>query len=119
MFVVPPPPQVCGAVHVPHETLPPHPSGWVPQFCVPVHFAAGVQPHTLGVPPPPQVCGAVQLPQLSVPPHPSDMVPQFRPPLHVVAAVQQVSSVEVLLLCKQMEPVGQLFELAVHWTQAP
>ena len=91
----------------------------MPQFCVPVHFAAGVQPHTFALPPPPHVCGAVQAPQLIVPPHPSDMVPQFRPPLHVVAGVQQVSSVDVLLLCKQTEPAGQLSELAVHWTQAP
>src|SRR5437773_3923836 len=31
-FATPPPPQVCGAVQTPHVSVPPHPSGIVPQF---------------------------------------------------------------------------------------
>jgi hypothetical protein len=82
---LPPPPQVCGAVHVPQLTgVPPHPSGALPQFCPAAHaFVAvsGVQPHTfatLGVPPP-QVCGAVHVPHTIDPLHPSDTEPQFIP----------------------------------------
>jgi hypothetical protein len=65
-------PQVCGAVHVPHDAtvrLVPQLSGAVtlPQF-VPSRvqnavFVSGVHVHTL---PPPQVCGAVHVPQLTV-----------------------------------------------------
>jgi hypothetical protein len=29
---MPPPPHVCGIMHVPQGTVPPHPSGAVPQF---------------------------------------------------------------------------------------
>jgi hypothetical protein len=32
---VPPPPHVFGGEHMPHVTVPPHPSGAVPQFCAP------------------------------------------------------------------------------------
>ena len=72
----PAPAQVCGGVHVPHETVPPQPSGATPQFLPPVQVVAGVQPHLLAVPPPPHVCGAMHVPhevtprgrlQLSVP----------------------------------------------------
>ena len=31
-FATPPPPQVCGAVQTPHVSVPPQPSGIVPQF---------------------------------------------------------------------------------------
>jgi hypothetical protein len=55
-----PPPQVWGAVQLPHPTLPPQPSDTASQF-FPAHAVAvvfGVQPQTLAVPPPPQVRGA-------------------------------------------------------------
>ena len=72
----PPPAHVCGAVHVPHDIVPPQPSGNTPQFLPPGQLVAGVHPHLLAVPPPPHVCGATHVPheptprgrlQLSVP----------------------------------------------------
>jgi hypothetical protein len=71
-LVVPPPPQLWGAVHVPHEVT----VRDVPQLSlavtVPQFFpsrvqnaasASAVQPHTLAVPPPAHVCGEVHVPQ--------------------------------------------------------
>jgi hypothetical protein len=73
-LLVPPPPQVCGAVQVPHELT----VRDVPQLSLAVTlpqffprreqndaFVSGVQlvPHTLVVPPPPHVCGEVHVPQ--------------------------------------------------------
>jgi len=81
-LAVPPPPHVCGAVHVPHESVPPQPFEIVPQFfpwaaqVVGVHAAA---PHTFAMPLPPHVCGAVHVPHASVPPQPFEIVPQFLP----------------------------------------
>jgi hypothetical protein len=40
-FDVPPPPQVWGAVHVPQLTVPPWPSGMVPQFALAAIHNAG------------------------------------------------------------------------------
>jgi hypothetical protein len=40
-FAVPPPPQVCGAVHVPQLTVPPLPSGIVPQLALAAMHSAG------------------------------------------------------------------------------
>jgi hypothetical protein len=40
-FAVPPPPQVCGAVQVPQFTVPPWPSGIVPQFAFAAMHSAG------------------------------------------------------------------------------
>src|SRR5258706_16273552 len=58
--------------------VPPQPSDDVPQFCVPGHCVARVQPHTLGVPVPPHVSGAVQVPQLiGGRPQPGSKVPQL------------------------------------------
>ena len=80
-FGVPPPPQVCGAVHAgPQLTVPPHPSSMVPQFLPAPQEVIGVQPHTLLAP---QTSGAWhvphvvvrEVPQLSVP----VTVPQFLP----------------------------------------
>src|SRR5438046_682107 len=71
----PPPPRVCGAVHLPQSTVPPQPSLSTPQFFPPAHAwatVAGVHwfkppsmmppsgstptaPHWNGVPPPPHV----------------------------------------------------------------
>ncbi|HYV66797.1 MAG TPA: hypothetical protein VE964_11185, partial [Myxococcales bacterium] len=71
-FAIPAPPQVCGAVHTPHVSVPPQPSGIVPQFFPWAAQVVGVQtPQTFATPPPPQACGAAQTPQVSVPPHPS------------------------------------------------
>jgi hypothetical protein len=66
---------------VPHVTVPPHPSGIVPQLLPAGQADAvfGVHPHAPGVPPPPHVCGEVHVPQLSVPPHPSSALPHFCP----------------------------------------
>ena len=79
-FVTPAPPQVCGAVQAPQASVPPQPSGIVPQFFPCAAQVVGVQvPQTFVIPAPPQVCGAVQAPQVSVPPQPSGIVPQFFP----------------------------------------
>jgi len=67
----------------PQLTVPPQPSGCVPQLRVPQAADAvlGVQPQTLATlgDPPAQVCGEVQVPQLIMPPHPSDTASQFLP----------------------------------------
>jgi hypothetical protein len=44
-FGVPPPPQVLGDVHAPQFTVPPQPSGTVPQLSPAGHVGIGVQPH--------------------------------------------------------------------------
>jgi hypothetical protein len=75
-LAVPPPPHVSGSVHMPHDRMPPQPSGAMPQSW-PMGHACVVQPHWFGVPPPPHVCGIMHVPQGTVPPHPSDAVPQF------------------------------------------
>jgi hypothetical protein len=85
----PPPPQVCGAVHVPQFRVPPQPSAIDPQFAPWAAQVVGVQPQTFAVPPPPHVCGAEQLPQLSVCPQPSEIVPQFFPCAAHAVGVQQ------------------------------
>ena len=62
----PPPPQASGAVHVPQEMVPPHPSATNPQLS-PSQTAVEPSgwhvpvPHVLG-PPPPHTCGAGQPP---------------------------------------------------------
>jgi hypothetical protein len=60
----------------PQLTIPPQPSGTVPQLRAPQAAAAvrGVHPQTLGVEgaPPPHVCGDVQVPQSMVPLQPSE-----------------------------------------------
>src|SRR5262249_35382375 len=56
-----PPPHVCGAVQTPQVSVPPQPSGIVPQFFPWAAQVVGVQtPQTFATPPPPHVCGAVQ-----------------------------------------------------------
>src|SRR5262249_28411274 len=88
-FATPPPPQVCGAVQTPQVSVPPQPSGIVPQFVPCAAPASRVQvPQTFAAPPPPQVSGAVQRPQVSVPPQPSGIVPQFFPCAAQVVGVQ-------------------------------
>jgi hypothetical protein len=62
--------QISPGKQVPHETLPPQPSGSVlhslrSQYCLGTHLQVL----------PTQVSGARQLPQLSVPPQPSAMSP--------------------------------------------
>jgi hypothetical protein len=72
-FAVPPPPHVCGVVHVPQlvtvriepqlsaaVTLP----QFLPRRVQNAVFDSAAQPHTLVVPPPPHVCGVVHVPQL-------------------------------------------------------
>jgi hypothetical protein len=69
---------------VPQSSVPPQPSGIVPQVLlsyaqvVRVQPAAGV-PHTFAVPPPPQVWPWGQLPQSSFAPQPSSTWPQLFP----------------------------------------
>src|SRR5207253_1765755 len=97
--------QVCGAVQVPQESMPPHPSGTIPQFLPRPTQVAGVQPHTLAAPPPPQVCGAVQAPQFNMPPHPSPIEPQFLPAATQVVGVQ-IAMPHTLLV--HIWPIGQV-----------
>lgn len=76
-----PPPQVWpGGQGAPQLTLPPHPSGTVPQLAPPGQVVIRVQPQRFAVPglPPPHVSKPVQLPQSSCgPSQPSSMRPQF------------------------------------------
>jgi len=59
------------------STVPPQPSGWLPQVKPAQALAAGVQPHALATPPPPQLFGATQPPQSWVPLQPSGMGPHL------------------------------------------
>jgi hypothetical protein len=73
-FAAPPPPHVSPPLHVPQSTVPPQPSGSVPQVALWLAHVAGVQTHALELE---HVSGAGQLPQLSVPPQPSDTGPHW------------------------------------------
>src|SRR5438067_9612800 len=90
-FAVPPPPQVCGAVHVPQESVPPQPFDTDPQLAPAAAQVVGVHPppQTFAVPPPPQVCGVMHVPQESVPPQPFEIEPQFFPWAAQVVGVQR------------------------------
>ncbi|MDP9036066.1 MAG: hypothetical protein M3O50_14795 [Myxococcota bacterium] len=71
----PPPPHVAGAVHWPHASWPPHPSGGAPQFAPSVAHVAGRQPQWFGAPAPPHVSGPWQLPQSTTLLQPSEIRP--------------------------------------------
>jgi hypothetical protein len=75
-LTVPPPPHVCGVVHVPQLAVRVAPqlsaAITIPQF-LPTRvqnavFVSATQlgPHTFATPPPPHVCGAVHVPQFAV-----------------------------------------------------
>ncbi|HEY2386483.1 MAG TPA: hypothetical protein VGK30_05945 [Candidatus Binatia bacterium] len=88
---VPPPPHVADPVHVPQSTVPPQPSGTVPQSSPAGHDVIGVQPHTCSTPPPSHVSGDVQDPQSNMSEHvPSEIMPQFAPWAAHVVPVQHV-----------------------------
>jgi hypothetical protein len=59
----------------PQATMPPQPSGTVPQSFPAGQLVAGLQPQMLSVPPPPHVSNPVQPPQLMKSPQPSDTKP--------------------------------------------
>ncbi len=96
--------------HTPQLTVPPHPSGIVPQTCPGPHAVIFVQPQTFVVPglPPPHVFGAVQVPQVSIPPHPSGIGPQFCPPEQTVSGAQTH-----MLLALQVCPAAQVPQLII------
>jgi hypothetical protein len=85
-FGVASPPHVAGAVHVPQSSVPPQPSGIMPQFAPFAWQVVLMQPHTFDVPPPPHVSEPVQDPQLRGCGHvPLEIVPQLACwALHVV-----------------------------------
>jgi hypothetical protein len=88
---VPPPPQDCPPVQVPHWRTELQPSLIVPQFFRWAAQVVGEQlpaPQTLAVPPPPQLWPELHEPQLTLPPQPSGMVPQFWPEPHAERGVQ-------------------------------
>ncbi len=97
---------------VPHETVPPQPSGMVPHW-KPAGQAAGVQPHTFGFVgvPPPQVSGKAQTPHVSCPPQPFETVPQLSPVGHAVIGVHPTHASFV--------HVAQVLLVAVHCSHAP
>ena len=64
LWALAPPPQVWGAVHVPHGSMPPQPSPIEPQSALAAAQVVLVQPQVLAEPPPPQLWGGLQLPQL-------------------------------------------------------
>src|SRR5262249_60386312 len=76
---------VAGAVQVPQLTVPPQPSGAVPQICPVGQVVRGTQTHWLLAL---HVVGGAQVPQLTVPPQPSGCVPHAWPPLQVVFGTQ-------------------------------
>ncbi len=78
---------MSGAVQVPQSSVPPQPSGMLPQSVPCAAHVVGVQ-HTFGVPPPPQTAGAGQVPQFKVPPQLSGMPPQLAPCAAHVVRVQ-------------------------------
>jgi len=55
---MPLPPQVSPAAQVPQKTVPPQPSGTLPQSSPGGHWASGLQAQWLGMPAPPQTCPA-------------------------------------------------------------
>jgi hypothetical protein len=77
---------------VPQLSMPPQPSGAVPQTSPAGQVVAGVQEQWLAL----QVWGEVQFPpQVTVPPQPSGMVPQLVPEGHVLRGVQVTVTVTV------------------------
>jgi hypothetical protein len=76
LYATPPPPHVFTPVHVPQLSVPPQPSGGLPQFAPSDVHVDGVHPHTFGTPPPPHVCGAVHPPHVCVTLQLSTIVPQ-------------------------------------------
>jgi hypothetical protein len=87
-FGVPPPPHVCGALHVTQgvATTPPHPSACWPQRAEMLGSAhvlgthATAPPHWLGTPPPPQESPPEHVPHTAVrPPQPSATCPHVAP----------------------------------------
>jgi hypothetical protein len=76
--------------HGPQLTVPPQPSGIVPQMSPAGHAAIGVHPHTFGLlgVPPPQVLLPEHVPQLSMPPQPSAIIPQLSGEGQAVSLVQ-------------------------------
>jgi hypothetical protein len=51
---------VFGGVHVPHDSVPPHPFDIIPQFLFCAAQVVGAHPHTFAIPPPPHVLGRAQ-----------------------------------------------------------
>jgi hypothetical protein len=95
--------QVSPLGHVPQLSVPPQPSGIVPQLFVGQVFGLHVcVTHTLFV----HVALTGHVPQLSVPPHPSGMLPQFFPCAEHVVGVQPPPVWQVPLV--QVSPTGQL-----------
>jgi hypothetical protein len=76
------PPQIWGALQVPHSMSPPQPSPAGPQLNPSWAQLIGVQlpdePQTFGLPPP-QIWGALQVPHSMSPPQPSPTGPQLYP----------------------------------------
>jgi hypothetical protein len=95
--------QVSPLGHVPQLSVPPHPSGIVPQLFVGQVFGVHVcVTHTLFV----HVALTAHVPQFSDPPHPSGMLPQFLPCAEQVVGVQPPPVWQVPL--EQVSPTGQL-----------
>ncbi len=92
----------------PQFTLPPQPSGAVPQFCPAGQAVRGVQPQTLAPPPPPQVWEPVQLDVwLHVPPTQLAGVQASTAPQTVPQDPQLAASVATLTLVPAHVPLVQ------------
>jgi len=95
-FGTPPPPQVAGAVHEPHDSMLPQPSATEPQLapaCWQVRGVHAPRPHTFATPPPPHVSPeTLHAPQSSWPPQVSLTTPQFLPSCWQVDGVQATGS---------------------------
>lgn len=92
---VPPPPQVSGAVQLPHWRRPPQPSAMGPHEPSTSSQVFGTQslppPHRLGSPPPPQVVGMGQPPHSMSLPQPSGAGPHSTPCSAQLRGTQGVS----------------------------
>src|SRR5262249_34039569 len=117
----PPPPQVCGAVQTPQVSVPPQPSGIVPQFFPCAAHVVGVHaapPQTFATPPPPHGWGAVQAPHLGVPPQPFAMLPQFLPCAAQLVGMQVVAPPSTILIDSKV-PVFLLSAIAAMTFPSP
>jgi hypothetical protein len=85
----PPPPHTAGDEHDLQSSMPPHPSGSVPQFAFFDAHVAGAHPHRFARPAPPQVVpDARHSPQSIMCPHPSAIMPHSAPAWGHVMGVQ-------------------------------
>src|SRR5262245_26149654 len=79
---------MAGAAHALQSSMPPQPSGTMPQLALLAAHVVGVHPHWFALPPPPHVLpGSRHSPQSIILPQPSDTMPHSAPSSGQVAGV--------------------------------